>query len=191
MGRGSGSQQPLSAKHPCGVPSPAPYSYSWNFGDRFAASAAQNPSRTYSAGGTYTATLTVTDSSTPAKTATSTVTITASPIVGAPPGAPTSLTAAPASGQATLNWQDPRATAGSTSPPTRSTAAPPAARRPCSPQAAAATWPLCSPARIPGSPHPAATGLPQPDRVRGEYEEKHYADQAAAEQANLKPVNPF
>ncbi|WP_369394635.1 PKD domain-containing protein [Streptomyces sp. CG1] len=88
------------------------YSYNWNFGDGSAASTAQNPTHSYSAAGSYTATLTVTDSSTPAKTATSTVTITASPIAGAPPGAPTGLTAAPASGQVTLNWQAPSSNGG-------------------------------------------------------------------------------
>ncbi|MFF3906515.1 PKD domain-containing protein [Streptomyces sp. NPDC001848] len=88
------------------------YSYSWDFGDGSAAGTAQNPSHTYSTAGSYTATLTVTDSSTPAKTATSTVTITASPIAGAPPGAPTGLTATPGSGQVTLNWQAPSSNGG-------------------------------------------------------------------------------
>src|SRR5581483_7409257 len=38
-----------------------PYSYGWNFGDS-STSTSQNPSHTYNAAGTYTATLTVTDS---------------------------------------------------------------------------------------------------------------------------------
>ncbi|MEY9836644.1 PKD domain-containing protein [Streptacidiphilus sp. EB103A] len=88
------------------------YSYSWNFGDGSAAGTTQNPTHTYSAAGTYTATLTVTDSAAPAKTASSTVTITASPIAGAPPSAPTGLTATPAAGQATLTWQAPSSNGG-------------------------------------------------------------------------------
>src|SRR5207248_1944669 len=77
----------------------APYSYSWSFGDGGATSTAQNPSHTYNNAGTYTATLTVTDSSSPAKTASSSITVTASPIAGTPPGAPTGLTANAGSGQ--------------------------------------------------------------------------------------------
>ncbi|MGW4527521.1 PKD domain-containing protein [Amycolatopsis sp. NPDC004378] len=88
------------------------YSYSWNFGDGSAASTAQNPAHTYDNAGTYTATLTVTDSASPAKTATSTVQVTASPIAGAPPGAPTGLTAAPGNGQVTLNWTAPASNGG-------------------------------------------------------------------------------
>src|SRR6516162_5790024 len=45
----------------------APYSYSWAFGDG-STSTSQSPSHTYGAAGTYTATLTVTDGSSPAKT---------------------------------------------------------------------------------------------------------------------------
>jgi len=89
-----------------------PYSYSWNFGDGSAASTAQNPSHTYNTAGTYTATLTVTDSSSPAQTATSNVTITASPIAGTPPGPPTGLTAAPGNGQVSLSWQAPASNGG-------------------------------------------------------------------------------
>ncbi|WP_329056243.1 PKD domain-containing protein [Amycolatopsis sp. NBC_01488] len=88
------------------------YSYSWNFGDGSAASTTQNPSHTYNSAGTYTATLTVTDSASPAKTATSTVQVTASPIAGAPPGAPTGLTATPGNGQVTLNWTAPASNGG-------------------------------------------------------------------------------
>jgi PKD repeat protein len=90
----------------------APYSYSWNFGDGSAASTAQNPSHTYNSAGTYTATLTVTDSSSPAKTATTTVTITAAPIAGAPPGAPTGLTASAGTGQVALSWTAPASNGG-------------------------------------------------------------------------------
>jgi PKD repeat protein len=90
----------------------APYSYSWNFGDGTAAGTTQNPNHTYSTAGTYTATLTVTDSASPAKTATSTVQITASPIAGAPPSAPSGLTAAPGNGQVKLNWTAPTSNGG-------------------------------------------------------------------------------
>src|SRR5207249_4526267 len=84
-----------------------PYSYSWNFGDGSATSTLQNPSHSYSAAGTYTATLTVTDSSSPAQAATSSVTITASPVAGAPPDAPTGLTATAGNAQITLSWAAP------------------------------------------------------------------------------------
>src|SRR5262249_39992889 len=89
-----------------------PYSYSWNFGDGSATSTLQNPSHTYSTAGTYTATLTVTDSSTPVKTATSSVTITASPIAGTPRGAPTGLTTSAGNAQASLSWTAPASNGG-------------------------------------------------------------------------------
>ncbi|MBR7826455.1 PKD domain-containing protein [Actinospica sp. MGRD01-02] len=88
------------------------YTYSWNFGDGSAVSTSQNPSHTYSAAGTYTATLTVTDSASPANTASSTVTITASPVQGTAPGAPTGLTASPGTGQASLSWTTPSSNGG-------------------------------------------------------------------------------
>jgi PKD repeat protein len=93
-----------------GTPS---YSYSWKFGDGSATSALQNPSHTYNSAGTYTAVLTVTDSSAPAKTATSNVTITASPIAGTPPDAPTGLTASAGNGQISLSWAGSRQQRGS------------------------------------------------------------------------------
>ena len=52
----------------------APYTYAWTFGDS-ATSTSQSPAHTYAANGDYTATLTVTDSATPAATATATVAI--------------------------------------------------------------------------------------------------------------------
>jgi len=88
-----------------------PYSYSWNFGDG-TTSTAQNPSHTYSSAGTYTATLTVTDSASPAHTASSTVSITASPIAATVPGAPTGLTATAGTGQVSLSWTPPANTGG-------------------------------------------------------------------------------
>src|SRR5262249_45019522 len=89
-----------------------PYSYSWNFGDGSAVSTAQNPSHTYSTAGTYTATLTVTDSSSPVKTASSTVTITASPIAATTPGPPSGLTATAGTGQVSLSWTAPASDGG-------------------------------------------------------------------------------
>ncbi|MCW2856776.1 MAG: repeat-containing protein [Marmoricola sp.] len=88
------------------------YHYSWNFGDGSALSTAQNPSHTYTAAGTYTATLTVTDSASTPATATSSVTVTASPIAGAPPGAPTGLSATAGAGQVSLSWQAPSSNGG-------------------------------------------------------------------------------
>jgi PKD repeat protein len=89
-----------------------PYGYSWNFGDGSATSTLQNPSHTYNSAATYAATLTVTDSSAPVKTATSNVTITASPIAGAPPGAPTGLTASAGNAQISLSWAAPASNGG-------------------------------------------------------------------------------
>jgi PKD repeat protein len=89
-----------------------PYSFSWNFGDGSAASTAQNPSHTYSTAGNFTATLTVTDSASPAHTATSTVAITATPLQASPPGAPTGLSAGAGNGQVTLNWTAPSSDGG-------------------------------------------------------------------------------
>ena len=89
-----------------------PYSYSWNFGDGSATSTAQNPSHTYTTAGTYSATLTVTDSASPANKATSSITITASPLQGTPPGPPQSLAAAPGNGQIALSWNAPASNGG-------------------------------------------------------------------------------
>ena len=54
----------------------APYTYSWSFGDGSATSASQNPSHRYTTAGNYTATLTVTDSASPAAQSTSSVLVT-------------------------------------------------------------------------------------------------------------------
>jgi PKD repeat protein len=89
-----------------------PYAYSWNFGDGSATSTVQNPSHTYNSAGTYTATLTVTDSAAPVNTATSSVTITASPISGTAPGAPTGLTATAGNAQVSLSWAAPASNGG-------------------------------------------------------------------------------
>ncbi|WP_349361998.1 alkaline phosphatase family protein [Streptomyces sp. PH10-H1] len=113
------SASPTSGNSPLGVSfagtasggSP-PYSYSWNFGDGSATSTVQNPGHTYNSAGTYTATLTVTDGSSPAKTASSSVTVTASPIAGTPPGAPTGLTASAGNGQNSLSWTAPASNGG-------------------------------------------------------------------------------
>ena len=77
----------------------APYTYSWNFGDG-TTSTSQNPSHTYSSAGTYTATLTVTDGSSPAKTATSQVTMNVSAVGN--PLAASAPRALPTSGQIPL-----------------------------------------------------------------------------------------
>jgi PKD repeat protein len=84
-----------------------PYSYSWNFGDGSVVSTAQNPTHTYAGAGTYTAKLTVTDSSSPHQSATSSVTVTASPVAGTAPGPPTGLTATAGNGQVALKWTAP------------------------------------------------------------------------------------
>jgi PKD repeat protein len=89
-----------------------PYSYNWSFGDGSASSPARNPSHTYTAAGTYTATLTVTDSAKPAHTAGSRVTISATPVQGTAPGPPQNLTATPGNGRITLNWQAPASSGG-------------------------------------------------------------------------------
>src|SRR5260370_24309158 len=72
----------------------------------------QTPTNTYNTAGTYAATLTVTDSSSPAKTASSNVTITASPLAGTVPGAPTGLTATAGTGKVSLSWTAPSSNGG-------------------------------------------------------------------------------
>ncbi len=70
----------------------APYTWSWNFGDGSAPSLLQNPSHVYATTGTYSATLTVTDSKGTVATGTS-LTITVNPYtVTASPTGPTALT---------------------------------------------------------------------------------------------------
>ena len=92
-----------------GIP---PYTYSWNFGDGSQTSTTQDPSHTYAKAGTYTATLTVADSSTPAKSIEASVTIKASPINGTVPGAPTNLKATAGSGKIALHWAAPSSDGG-------------------------------------------------------------------------------
>ncbi|HEV2362473.1 MAG TPA: PKD domain-containing protein, partial [Acidimicrobiales bacterium] len=89
-----------------------PYTYSWNFGDGSATSSAQNPSHTYSTAGTYNATLTVTDSASPANSVKSTVQIVASPINGTVPSAPRNLAASAGNAKITLTWQAPSSDGG-------------------------------------------------------------------------------
>jgi PKD repeat protein len=89
-----------------------PYTYSWNFGDGSKVSTAQNPSHKYTKAGTYTAKLTVTDASSPAKSVSATVTIVASPINGTVPGPPQNVAAAAGSGKITLSWQAPASDGG-------------------------------------------------------------------------------
>jgi PKD repeat protein len=88
-----------------------PYTYNWNFGDG-ATSASQNPTHSYTTVGNYTATLTVTDSSSPPSTATSSVTIAADPVQGEAPGPPTGLTATAGNGQVSLSWTPPASNGG-------------------------------------------------------------------------------
>jgi PKD repeat protein len=57
----------------------SPFTYAWDFGDGSATSTEPNPSHTYTAEGTYTATLVVTDSSDPSLTATDSISISVSP----------------------------------------------------------------------------------------------------------------
>ncbi|MDH7513965.1 MAG: PKD domain-containing protein [Clostridiales bacterium] len=73
----------------------APYSYSWNFGDG-SSSTAQNPSHTYSATGSYTATLTVADKNSASSSATVIITVST---ISAYNLSIASETGAPASGQ--------------------------------------------------------------------------------------------
>src|SRR3989454_330552 len=65
-------------------------SYRWTFGDGTAAATTQNPSHTYTAGGTFTVTLTVTDNQNATGSVSHPVTVTAPP----PPNQPPSATAA-------------------------------------------------------------------------------------------------
>ena len=99
----SASASPVSGQAPLSVSfsgnasgGTSPYSYSWAFGDG-GSSAAQNPSHTYSSAGTFSATLTVTDSASAiaSKSVTITVSSTTGELVAAasadPIGGPTPL----------------------------------------------------------------------------------------------------
>ena len=110
-------QIPLTAKFTgSATGGTAPYIYSWNFGDGSQASTTQDPSHAYATAGTYTATLTVTDSSTPAKNSNASVTINAWPVGGTIPGAPTGhaliVTASAGSGEIILHWEAPASDGG-------------------------------------------------------------------------------
>jgi PKD repeat protein len=106
-------QIPLTAKFTgSATGGTAPYIYSWNFGDGSQASTTQDPSHAYATAGTYTATLTVTDSSTPAKNSNASVTINAWPVGGTIPGAPTNVTASAGSGEIILHWEAPASDGG-------------------------------------------------------------------------------
>jgi PKD repeat protein len=86
----------------------SPYTYLWDFGDASPPSQAQNPSHTYQAAGTYTATVTVRDAS--SNTANKTVTVTATTSAG--PAAPTNLQGTPGNTTALLTWTKAPAAAG-------------------------------------------------------------------------------
>src|SRR5207237_495222 len=66
----------------------APYTYSWNFGDS-ASSTAANPSHTYSAIGTYTARVSVTDSKGQATSFPLTITVAVPPLIATASANPT------------------------------------------------------------------------------------------------------
>ena len=106
-------QIPLTAKFTAtasgGIP---PYAYSWNFGDGSATSSVQDPSHAYTTAGTFTATVTATDSSTPTKSIKGSVTINAWPVGGTVPGAPTNVTASAGSGKIILKWEAPASDGG-------------------------------------------------------------------------------
>lgn len=89
-----------------------PYKYSWNFGDGSKVSTRQNPFHSYKKVGTYTATLTVTDSASSAKSVTASVIITVSPIGSTVPSAPQNATASAGKGSITLSWQAPASDGG-------------------------------------------------------------------------------
>jgi PKD repeat protein len=102
----------------------APYTYDWNFGDSTTHSATANPSHIYATAGTYSATLTVTDSASHTRAATPiAITVTAALSVSAsstPPSGVMPLTVAlaatPAGGTApyTYDWNFGDGTAHST-----------------------------------------------------------------------------
>jgi PKD repeat protein len=77
--------------------------YSWNFGDGSAASTAPSPSRVYSAVGTFTATLTVTDDRGASSTSQAVITVSPDPNVI---NAPSNLKGTAGKGSATLTWTD-------------------------------------------------------------------------------------
>jgi PKD repeat protein len=91
-----------------------PYSYLWDFGDGSSTSTTQNPNHTYSVGGNYTATLTVTDNAAATASATQAITV-----ANAVPLAASS-TALPLSGSAPLSVSFTGSATGGTQPYTYS-----------------------------------------------------------------------
>jgi PKD repeat protein len=85
-------------------------SWTWTFGDG-SGSSVKNPSRTYTAAGSYTVTLTATDDKGATGTTSRTVTVSAGDTTS--PSAPTGLTASGAPRRASLSWQSSTDTGGS------------------------------------------------------------------------------
>ncbi len=90
----------------------APYRYIWDFGDGSGVSTTKDPVHTYTKPGTYTSTVTVTDSSHPSRRVTASVKIVVSPVGGTVPSAPMSVAATAGDGTVTLTWRPPASDGG-------------------------------------------------------------------------------